>query len=204
VTNIRASITAEILGIGPELRIANLPSSNANSLCGQHSGWIPESVRPFKEIIWGNVSEFESHMPSQPVQSSWAMSAWQEYARHFRNLPPDRRVSEVQFPRQAPFDAGHRRATGPQRRLARPTTICRANPEHPAAIRRVPVRTLGSPFRSSAATALASAEGLGCASLPPSQEPRSGTGVGLEINGYLPAEFRSPTHPLAAKCPECG
>lgn len=37
-----------------------------------------------------------ARIPASPV--SEAMSAWQEYARHFRNLPPDGRVSEPQFP----------------------------------------------------------------------------------------------------------
>ena len=36
-----------------------------------------KSVRPFKGIFCDDISEFESHMPSQPVQSLWAMSRWQ-------------------------------------------------------------------------------------------------------------------------------
>src|SRR5262249_40471488 len=64
-----------------------------NSLCGQNSGC--ESVRPFKEIIWSNVSEFESHMPSQLVASLWSISGPQKYARHARELDGRRAVSNT-------------------------------------------------------------------------------------------------------------
>jgi hypothetical protein len=52
-----------------QLRRRECRSSNANSLCGQNSAGSRKSVRPFKEIIWGDVSEFESHMPSHAVRS---------------------------------------------------------------------------------------------------------------------------------------
>ena len=42
-------------------------SSNANGLRGQNPARFPEIVRPFKRIICDDVSEFESHMPSQAV-----------------------------------------------------------------------------------------------------------------------------------------
>src|SRR5262249_17765910 len=45
-----------------------------------------KSVRPFKGIFCDDISEFESHMPSQPVASPWAMSGSQKYARHSREL----------------------------------------------------------------------------------------------------------------------
>jgi hypothetical protein len=44
-------------------------SSNANSLCGQNSVRSRESVRPFKGIICGDISEFESYHPSHAVGS---------------------------------------------------------------------------------------------------------------------------------------
>ena len=46
-------------------------SSNANSLCGQNSAGSGESVRAFKGIFCDDISEFESHMPSQPVRPQW-------------------------------------------------------------------------------------------------------------------------------------
>src|SRR5204863_9717993 len=36
------------------------------------------------QIARGRIRQFESDMPSQAVQSQWAMSAWQEYARAYR------------------------------------------------------------------------------------------------------------------------
>jgi hypothetical protein len=69
-----------------------------------------ESARAFKGIICDGISEFESHMPSQPVWSLWTMSAWQEYPRHFRKLAPHRRVSKAQF---SEFMAASGRFRGP-------------------------------------------------------------------------------------------
>jgi hypothetical protein len=45
-----------------------------------------KSVRPFKGIICDDVSEFESHMPSQPVQSLEVTSGAQKYPGHSREL----------------------------------------------------------------------------------------------------------------------
>ena len=45
-----------------------------------------KSPRIFKRIVCDDVSEFESHMPSQPVQSLCAMSRSQEFLRHSRGL----------------------------------------------------------------------------------------------------------------------
>ena len=41
-----------------------------------------KSPRIFKRIICDDVSEFESHMPSQAVGSLWTMSSLQEHAHH--------------------------------------------------------------------------------------------------------------------------
>jgi tRNA 2-selenouridine synthase SelU len=38
-------------------------------------------VRPFKGIVCGDISEFESYMLSQAVLSLWAMSGLQKYVR---------------------------------------------------------------------------------------------------------------------------
>jgi len=43
-------------------------------------------VRPFKGIICDDISEFESHMPSQAVRSLRAMFNLQEYVRRSREL----------------------------------------------------------------------------------------------------------------------
>jgi hypothetical protein len=45
-----------------------------------------ESARAFKGIICDDISEFESHMPSQPVSSLWVMSGSHRYARYSREL----------------------------------------------------------------------------------------------------------------------
>jgi hypothetical protein len=52
-------------GARPELHLPSPGSSNANSLCGQNSLDSRKSVRSFKGIICGDISEFESYMPSQ-------------------------------------------------------------------------------------------------------------------------------------------
>jgi hypothetical protein len=46
-------------------------SSNANSLQSQNSAGSPQILRPFKGIICGDISEFESHMLSHAVGSLW-------------------------------------------------------------------------------------------------------------------------------------
>jgi hypothetical protein len=45
-----------------------------------------KSTRLFKGIICDDISEFESHMPSQPVGSLCAVSGLQKYVRHSREL----------------------------------------------------------------------------------------------------------------------
>jgi hypothetical protein len=57
----------------------------------------PQILRPFKGIICGDISEFESYLPSQTVQSLCAMSGLQEYARHSRELVRRWAVSGAQF-----------------------------------------------------------------------------------------------------------
>jgi hypothetical protein len=49
-------------------------SSNANSLCGQNSAGSRKSMRPFKGIIYDDISEFESDMPSHAVRSLWLLA----------------------------------------------------------------------------------------------------------------------------------
>src|SRR6476620_7162915 len=51
-----------------------------------------KSVRPFKEIICADISEFESHMPSHAVWSLWALSALRNYAQQRRQRMPGRRA----------------------------------------------------------------------------------------------------------------
>src|SRR5215469_3898755 len=70
----------------PELRI---PRAAAQTRVVSVAGirlrpW--ESARAFKGIFCDDISEFESHMPSQPVQSLCAMSRSQEFLRHSREL----------------------------------------------------------------------------------------------------------------------
>jgi hypothetical protein len=60
--------SAEILALGSSCA-SHRRSSNANSLCRQNSAGFPQILRPFKGIICGDISEFESHMLSQPVPS---------------------------------------------------------------------------------------------------------------------------------------
>ena len=55
-------------------------SSNANSLQARIR-WIPATMRPFKEIICVDISEFESSHPSHAVWSLWAMSGLRNYAQ---------------------------------------------------------------------------------------------------------------------------
>src|SRR5215813_5891897 len=51
-------------------------SSNANSFCRQNSAGSPQILRPFKGIICGDISEFESHMLSHAVR--YPSSRWGE------------------------------------------------------------------------------------------------------------------------------
>ena len=85
---------------GPELRIPGAAAqTRVVSVAGIRLG-SGEFARAFKGIICDDISEFESHMPTQPVRSQWVMSPEQEYALHFRKLTPHRGVSEAQFPSQ--------------------------------------------------------------------------------------------------------
>src|SRR5262252_5950649 len=66
----------------PELRIpAAAAQTRVVSMAGIRLGsW--ESARPFKGIICDDISEFESHMPSQAVPSLWGIPSLQKYMRH--------------------------------------------------------------------------------------------------------------------------
>ena len=77
MANVRAESLLKIPAQpSPELRI---PGAAAHmrmvSVAEIRRGW-GKSARAFKGIICLDVSEFESDMPSQPVRSQWAMSAW--------------------------------------------------------------------------------------------------------------------------------
>jgi hypothetical protein len=73
MTNIRQ----ECPGIKSELHARNNSAqTRVVSLAGIRLG-SEESARAFKGIICDDISEFESHMPSQPVPSLWAMSSSQ-------------------------------------------------------------------------------------------------------------------------------
>ena len=51
-------------------------SSSGNSLCGQNSAGFRESARPFKGIVFDDISEFESYMASHAVRcSGFSMTA---------------------------------------------------------------------------------------------------------------------------------
>ena len=94
MTKLRARMPAQMLALD-RAASAQHRSSNANSLGGQNSAGSRKSMRPFKGIICDDVSEFESHMPSQAVRSLWAMSGLQKYARHSRELARRHAVSEA-------------------------------------------------------------------------------------------------------------
>ena len=56
-------------GIGPELRVSNL-AAQARTVCVARIRLDSrKSARPFKGIFCADISEFESHMPSQAVGS---------------------------------------------------------------------------------------------------------------------------------------
>jgi hypothetical protein len=59
--------------------------------------WRHRARHFIQGIICDDVSEFESHMPSQPVRSLRAMSGLQKYVRHSRDLARGRVVSDPQF-----------------------------------------------------------------------------------------------------------
>src|SRR6516162_5261209 len=103
----------------PELRIPGAAAqTRVVSMAGIRLGsW--ESARAFKGIICDDISEFESSHPSQAVPSLWAMSRWQKFARHSRELWRRWRVSEAIF-----LHFGRRPANfGRQRSLAGPREI---------------------------------------------------------------------------------
>ncbi len=61
------------------------------------SGTILQSGWAWCRVLWNDISEFESDLPSQPVRSLWAMSGLQKYARHSRELTRRYAVSEAYF-----------------------------------------------------------------------------------------------------------
>ena len=87
MANVRAECLLKIPAEpSPELRYPRRCSSNASGLHVRNSARTGKSARAFKGIICDDISEFESHMPSQAVPSLWAMSRWQKFARHSREL----------------------------------------------------------------------------------------------------------------------
>src|SRR5262249_34438656 len=68
----------------PELRIPNAASKNGKVSVARIRLDSWRSVGPFKEIICGDVSEFESYMASQPVLSPIC-----RYSARLRLMPPN-------------------------------------------------------------------------------------------------------------------
>jgi hypothetical protein len=64
----RARNAAEILALGPRLRLRNAAAQTRIVSAARIRLDSRKFVRPFKQIICGDVSEFESHMPSQAVR----------------------------------------------------------------------------------------------------------------------------------------
>src|SRR2546427_13228761 len=65
----RARNAAEILALGPRLRLRNAAAQTRIVSAARIRLDSRKFVRPFKQIICGDVSEFESHMPRQAVGS---------------------------------------------------------------------------------------------------------------------------------------
>ena len=63
-----------MLAAGPELRITGAAAQTRMVSVARIRLVSRKSTRLFKGIICDDISEFESHMPSQPVRSRWAMS----------------------------------------------------------------------------------------------------------------------------------
>ena len=63
-----------MLAAGPELRITGAAAQTRLVSVARIRLVSRKSTRLFKGIICDDISEFESHMPSQPVRSRWAMS----------------------------------------------------------------------------------------------------------------------------------
>jgi len=70
----------------PELRIPNAAAQTRMVSVAKIRLDRRKSTRLFKGIICDDISEFESHMPSQPVQSLWVRSSSQKFVRHSRGL----------------------------------------------------------------------------------------------------------------------
>ena len=75
-----------MLAAGPELRITGAAAQTRMVSVARIRLVSRKSTRLFKGIICDDISEFESHMPSQPVSSLWVMSRSHRYARHPREL----------------------------------------------------------------------------------------------------------------------
>jgi hypothetical protein len=75
-----------MLAAGPELRITGAAAQTRMVSVARIRLGSWESARAFKGIICDDISEFESHMPSQAVRSLWAMSGSHKFTRHPREL----------------------------------------------------------------------------------------------------------------------
>ena len=80
------SQSKSVLAVAARTRIASAAGIRLNHR---------KSLRPFKGIFCHDISEFESYMPSQAVQSLWAMSRLQEYVRHSREFARRHVVSDA-------------------------------------------------------------------------------------------------------------
>src|SRR5262249_25010882 len=76
-----------MLAAGPELRITGAAAQTRMVSVARIRLVSRKSTRLFKGIISDDISEFESYMPSQPVQSLWVMSSSQKFVRHSLFLP---------------------------------------------------------------------------------------------------------------------
>jgi hypothetical protein len=85
----------KILAFRAELRVSNLAAQARTVSVARIRLDSRKSARPFKGIIRDYISEFESYMPSQPVQSLWDMSGLEKYARHSGELAGHYGVSEA-------------------------------------------------------------------------------------------------------------
>jgi hypothetical protein len=68
-----------MLAAGPELRITGAAAQTRMVSVARIRLVSRKSPRLFKGIIYDDISEFESHMPSQAVKSPLVMSRFQTY-----------------------------------------------------------------------------------------------------------------------------
>src|SRR5262245_27748563 len=75
-----------MLAAGPELRITGAAAQTRMVSVARIRLVSRKSTPLFKGIICDDISQFESHMPSQLVRSLWAMSRSQEFVPQSRGI----------------------------------------------------------------------------------------------------------------------